>query len=284
MFRNRQDAAQQLAAHRNLAKYKGQADKVIVIGLPRGGIPIAATLAKSLSVPFDMVVPRKIGHPEHEEYAMGALTESGEICWNEKALRYTRLRKDDPRLLKIVEQEKAEAKRRLAAYRGNRPPLDLKEKVVILVDDGIATGATMKAAVASAKAAGASHVVIAVPVAAPDSVTSLQQQADQVITLAAPEWFSAVGQFYDDFSQTEDSEVLQLMRESAQQAQQQQSRSSATARTQSSTSSEPATAPCELSDSALADIGLADLDKTRVPADMRGSHDEIEKEKSTDII
>jgi len=162
---------------------------------------------------MDIVVPRKIGHPAHPEYAIGALTQTGDVFLDPDALAMSGLRPNDPIIKHIIEEEKAEAQRRLRHYRGSRPPLDVKGWTCILVDDGIATGSTMKAAIKSVKAGGAEEIVVAAPVGAPDSVDELRKMADKVVVLLTPPQFHAVGLWYQNFGQTSDQEVIEIMKQ-----------------------------------------------------------------------
>ncbi len=206
-FRDRTDAGQKLAEA--LAAYR-DANGAIVIALPRGGVVVGAEVARTLSLPLDIVVPRKIGAPGNEEYAIGAITEAGEPVWDQQSVSLTDA--SDEYLRATVERERKEARRRLTTYRGDRPPRNLKGKAVILVDDGIATGLTMAAAIQTIRAEGAKRIVLAVPVAAADSTAKLRAMVDEVTCLHAPQWFGAVGAFYDTFEQTSDEEVIALLR------------------------------------------------------------------------
>lgn len=205
-FRDRVDAGRKLAAA--LEQYRSASD-VVVIALPRGGVVVGAEVARELKLPLDIVVPRKIGAPGNPEYAIGAITESGEPVWDQQAVSLTDA--SEGYLAATVATERTEAQRRLTTYRGDRSPRDLKGKTVILVDDGIATGLTMRAAIATIRGEGASRIVLAVPVAAADSIAKLRREVNDVVCLHAPEWFGAVGAFYDVFEQTTDDEVIALL-------------------------------------------------------------------------
>lgn len=206
-FIDRIDAGQKLASA--LEAYRGHRD-TIVIALPRGGVVVGAEVAKSLELPLDIVVPRKIGAPGNEEFAIGAIAESGEPVWDHQSVSLTDA--SEEYLAATVEREQAEARRRLTTYRGaNAPPRDLKGKTVILVDDGIATGLTMRAAIATIRQESAARIVLAVPVAAADSIATLRREVDEIVVLHAPQWFGAVGAFYDTFEQTTDEEVTTLL-------------------------------------------------------------------------
>lgn len=207
IFKDRRDAGHQLASL--LQEYEGRKD-VTVIGLPRGGVITASEVAKELGLPLDIVVPRKIGAPGHEEFAIGALCEEGDAILDRSTIDYLDI--SERYLNAKISEEKAEAKRRLEKYRGDRPLLDLKEKTAIIIDDGIATGHTMRAAIASTKRKGAKEVIVAVPVTARDSLDTIDGEADKVIYIDAPIFFDAIGRFYQIFDQTEDEEVIEIMK------------------------------------------------------------------------
>jgi len=208
-FRNRRDAGRRLAAE--LREYAGRAD-VIVLALPRGGVPVGFEVATALGVPLDVFVVRKLGLPWHEELAMGALASGGVRILDHDLIRTARVSDDD--LLRVTAQEQAELERRERRYRGGRqfPPLD--HMTVILVDDGLATGASMRAAVAALRKDNPSRIVVAVPVAASETCDAFRSVADQIICAETPEPFEAVGLWYDDFSQTTDDEVFELLERS----------------------------------------------------------------------
>jgi len=207
-FKDRRDAGKKLVS--KLEKYKNNPD-AIVIGLPRGGVVTALEVAKALQLPLDIIVPRKIACPMQPELAVGALTQEGEPFFDEKLMRSMGVTKKD--LQEVVQRERKEAARRIALYRENRPPLDLENKIAIIVDDGIATGATMLAAIKSAKNLGAQKIVAAVPVSPAESLKKIEKEVDEVIFLDTPAPFWGVGGFYDLFLQTEDDEVVAIMRE-----------------------------------------------------------------------
>lgn len=206
IFKNRTDAGLKLAE--KLEKYK-DVPNTVVLALPRGGIVVGYEVAKILNLPLDIVVPRKIGAPGNPEFAIGAVTESGEVILNEEVLGIS-----DEYLKTEVEKEKQEAERRLKLYRGGRPPLDLKNKTVIISDDGLATGLTMRAAIATAKKLGAKKIVVAIPVAPPDAVELIKKEVDEIFYLDASPLFGAVGAFYQEFGQTTDEEVIDLLKQS----------------------------------------------------------------------
>jgi len=168
-------------------------------------------LSLSWNAPMDVIVPRKIGAPFDPEMAIGAITEEGEVILDE---RFRSWELNEAHLKRILEEEKKEIQRRLALYRGGLPPLELKDRVLVLTDDGIATGSTMKAAVLSARAKSPKEVIIAVPVASPEAVSLLEPLVSEILVLDIPPYFMAVGQFYQDFTQTSDETVCQLLRES----------------------------------------------------------------------
>ncbi len=207
-YANRSDAGRQLADALGRSR---DLDNAIVLGLPRGGVPVAYEIAQALSLPLDVLVVRKLGLPSQPELAMGAIASGGAVVWNEDVLRF--LSSGDEERDRVVAREQAELERRELTYRGRRPPLALSGRVVILVDDGLATGATMEAAVRSVRQLGAARVIVAVPVAATESRDRIARIADEVVCLQAPAFFSAVGQWYEDFSQTSDAEVERLLRE-----------------------------------------------------------------------
>lgn len=206
LFRDRVDAGRELAAA--LGSYARRPD-AIVLGLPRGGVPVAHEVASALDLPLDVLVVRKLGVPGHEELAMGAVASGGAMFLNRDIVDRLRLR--DDRLQSVVSRELAELKRRERAYRGDREQLDLAGKTVLLIDDGIATGATVISAVEAARSAGAGRVVVAAPVGAPDSVARLRTVADDVVCPHTPPDFGSVGEWYAAFGQTSDEEVRALL-------------------------------------------------------------------------
>ncbi len=205
-FQDRIDAGRRLA--RALAHYAGRRD-VTVLGLPRGGVPVAAEVARALRADLDVFVVRKLGVPGQEELAMGAIASGGVRVLNESVVDALHI--DSASLERVAAQERRELERREQAYRGDRPPLDVRGRVAILVDDGLATGSTMRAAVAAMKRLGPARVVVAVPVGASESVELLRREADEVVCPEIPEPFYGVGQWYDDFAQTSDEEVRALL-------------------------------------------------------------------------
>src|SRR6201981_1165002 len=210
-FANRTEAGRLLAE--KLVNYAGRAD-VIVLGLPRGGVPVANEIARHLRVPLDVFIVRKLGVPGFEELAAGAIASGGVRVLNEDVMRA--IPHADQAIEAVTTRETAELERREQIYREGRPAPELRDKIVILVDDGLATGATMRAAVKALQQRGAAKIVMAVPVGPPDTCNELAQQADEAICLSTPPFFQAVGQYYDDFSQTSDDDVRELLNRAAQ--------------------------------------------------------------------
>ena len=205
-FRNRVDAGRQLAAV--LGRYGGRSD-VIVLALPRGGVPVAFEVARALGAPLDLFLVRKIGVPGHPELAMGAIAEGGVRVLNQGLIRDLGI--PSSAVEQVVVRERLELERRDRLYRGGRPLPVLKSRTVILVDDGLATGATMEAAVHSLRQMTDESIIVAAPVGAPDTCQRLREIADEVVCVATPAGFDAVGLWYDDFSQTSDEEVQSLL-------------------------------------------------------------------------
>lgn len=201
-FPNRNAAGKVLAEE--LQPYANN-PSVIVLALPRGGVPVAYEIAKHLSVPLDIFVVRKLGVPGHEELAMGAIASGGMTVFNEDVLRDILVEKNT--IDSVIQSEQKELTRREIVYRGNRPSLELENKIIILVDDGIATGATMRAAIQSIRKKNPAKIIVAVPVAALSSCEEMATLADSIICPLQPTYFNAVGTWYDDFSQTSDEEV-----------------------------------------------------------------------------
>jgi putative phosphoribosyl transferase len=209
IYRNRSNAGKILAAH--LSDYAERED-VIVLALPRGGVPVAFEVAKILRAPFDIFLVRKLGVPGQEELAMGAISTGGVRVINVDVVDYLRI--PETVIDSIAAEELHELERRQRAYRGDRSELDLRGKVVILIDDGLATGSTMRAAVAALRQQDPARIVVAVPVSAPQTCDEYRMGADEIICVVTPEPFYGVGQWYEDFSQTTDQEVRDLLRES----------------------------------------------------------------------
>jgi putative phosphoribosyl transferase len=206
-FRDRRDAGQRLGQRlKDLCE-----ERPVVIALPRGGVPVAYEVARALEAPLDVLIVRKIGHPMQPELGVGALCEDGTLLLNRDALGALDL--GEAELEPVIAHERAELERRRSLYRGRREPLPVSDRTVVLVDDGLATGVTAEAAVRGIRALAPKRVVLAVPVAAPDSVARLQCVADDVVTVMAPEGFTAVGSWYRDFTPTSDREVTDLLTE-----------------------------------------------------------------------
>ncbi len=204
LFQDRSDAGHQLAeALKQLFVEK----PAVVLGLPRGGVVIAAAVAKALGLPLDVIAPRKIGAPGNPEFAIGAIA-GDEAIYREDLARKAYLESE-------IAREKKEAERRLALYRQGRPPLSLQKKTVILVDDGIATAATMLVSIRYVLKQGAKRCIAAAPVAPPEALEKLRREGAEPVVLYTPSSFFAVGQFYNSFLQTEDSEVISLLSHSA---------------------------------------------------------------------
>lgn len=208
-FRDRREAGRRLAEE--LPEYAHRPD-VIVLALPRGGVPVGYEVARALGVPLDVFIVRKLGLPWHEELAMGAIASGGVRVLDRDLMRVARV--DEQQLQQVIDVEQAELERREQRYRGDRPFPDLHGRTVILVDDGLATGATMQAAVAALRAEGPTKIVVAVPVAAPSTCAAFRDVADEIVCAVTPEPFRAVGLWYDDFSQTTDDEVHELLEDS----------------------------------------------------------------------
>ncbi len=205
-YLDRYDAGRVLAA--DLEHLRGR-DDVVVLGLVRGGVPVAAVVADHLDAPLDIMVVRKLGVPGHEELAMGAIGPGGVMLMNDDVVAQLDITPEE--IEREVELEHRELARREEAYRRGEPPLDLTGKAVVLVDDGLATGASMRVAVAAVRALAPARVIVAVPTAAPVTCEAFRAIADEVVCASTPARFVAVGQSYDDFRATSDGEVLQLM-------------------------------------------------------------------------
>jgi putative phosphoribosyl transferase len=207
-YKNRYHAGQVLARH--LIDYKDR-DDVVVFALPRGGVPVAFEVASALHAPLDVFIVRKLGVPGHIELAMGAIAMGGAQIFNDDIIKQLHVTRDE--IAAVMDQEKEELKRRETKYRGNQPFPALKDKTVILVDDGIATGATMKAAIKALHQLQPARIIVAVPVAEKGMCDKMQALVDTLICPLRPVDFYAVGAWYDDFSQTEDDEVHALLRD-----------------------------------------------------------------------
>jgi putative phosphoribosyl transferase len=206
LFHDRRDAGRRLATR--LVASTGD-PRAIVLALPRGGVPVAYEVARALQAPLDLLLVRKLGVPGQEELALGALALGGEPVLNEDVVEEARLSAQE--IAAIAARERAELARRSRLYRDERPPLELRGRVAILVDDGLATGATMRAAARAVRRQEPARLVIAVPVGAPETCAGLRGEADEVICDRMPTPFYAVGLWYDDFTQTTDAEVRELL-------------------------------------------------------------------------
>jgi putative phosphoribosyl transferase len=206
IFRDRTEAGKYLAT--KLQSYKDRPD-VLVLALPRGGVPVAFEVAQTLRVPLDVFLVRKLGVPGHEELAMGAISTGGVRVLNEDTVEYLRIPKHI--IDSIAAEELKELKRRELAYRGNRPEPDVKGKTVILIDDGLATGSTIRAAAQALRQRQPARTIVAVPVSAPETCDEYRIGVDEIICAVTPEPFLGVGMWYLDFSQTTDEEVRDLL-------------------------------------------------------------------------
>jgi len=209
-FADREEAGKRLASA--FVDFEGK--NAIVLAIPRGGVVVGFEIADKLTLPLDVIIPRKIGALDNPELAIGAMTEDGTIILDEGLVSYLGVSREYIRAESV--RQKSEIERRLKVYRGNEPYPNLKGRDVIVVDDGIATGSTMKAALASVRNKGARTVIVAVPVGPPSTIDELNKLADRVICLYTPEYFQALGQFYVDFNQTSDEEVIELLKQNKQ--------------------------------------------------------------------
>jgi predicted phosphoribosyltransferase len=210
-FRDRAEAGRRLAE--KLESYAGR-DDVIVLGLPRGGVPVAYEVASRLRAPLDVFIVRKLGVPGYDQLAMGAIASGGVRVVNEDVIQH--VPNADMILDAVAAKESIEIERREREYRDGRPAPELRGRIVIIVDDGLATGASMRAAVAALRQRGAAKIVVAVPVGALETCREFEEEVDETICAMAPERFQAVGQYYEDFSQTTDEEVRELLAAAAQ--------------------------------------------------------------------
>lgn len=208
LLHDRVDAGRSLVEP--LQKYAHRSE-VIILALPRGGVPVAYEVATALQVRMDLMLVRKLGMPGHEEYAMGAIASGGILIRNEDALRAYPV--DRAAFDRVVARETQELQRREQLYRGSRAPLQLADQVVILVDDGLATGASMKAAIQAVRRHSPARIVVAVPVAALDTVEQLQFEVDEVVCPLTPQWLMSIGYWYKNFSQTSDEQVIDLLQQ-----------------------------------------------------------------------
>jgi len=210
IFLDRREAGRALGA--KLASYAGRND-VTVLGLPRGGVPVAGEVALALDAPLDVFLVRKLGAPGQEELAMGAIASGGVRVLNPTVIQSLRISADE--IERTARREERELRRRELSYRGERPSLDIEGRIAILVDDGVATGSSMRAAVEAARKLKPARIVVAVPVAPPSTAREIRRIADDVVVVATPEPFYSVGRFYEEFDQTTDEEVRELLRRSA---------------------------------------------------------------------
>ena len=206
LFNHRVDAGRRLA--RALSNYAGRADS-LVLGLPRGGVPVAYEVARALDAPLDVFVVRKLGVPGHEELAMGAIATGGALVVDDAVVRQLGISQRE--FEAVARREQRELERRERRYRGDRPPPDIAGRTVIVVDDGLATGASMRVAVAALRQEHPGRIVVAVPVAPPETCDALRLDADDVVCAVTPQPFYAVGLWYEDFDQTTDEEVHDLI-------------------------------------------------------------------------
>lgn len=205
MFDDRADAGRQLADL--IEGHDVEAD--IVLAIPRGGLPVGRAVADALAVPLDIVAARKLGAPGNPEFAIGAVASDGTVFLNDEYI--DQLGVDESYVDDAIERERAAAQEKVDRYRGERPPLDLHDKTVVVVDDGVATGATTIACLRQIRAAGAARVVLAVPVGPPDTIERLGAEADEILCVETPPSFMAVGQFYASFTQVSDDEAMRYL-------------------------------------------------------------------------
>jgi putative phosphoribosyl transferase len=206
IFPNRTEAGRKLAE--KLATY-GKRKDVIVLGIPRGGVPVAFEVAGALGAPLDVFIARKLGVPGHEELAFGAISSGGVRFLDQQTVEMLGIAKSE--IARVTAQEQKELDRRENVYRGGRPPLKVEGLAAILVDDGIATGSSMQAAIAALRQMKPARIVVAVPVAPPSTCDRLRPLVDELVCVYAPEFFYAIGQFYGDFSQVTDEQVIELI-------------------------------------------------------------------------
>lgn len=212
-YRDRFEAGRQLAEL--LSAYAWRQD-VLVLALPRGGVPVAFTVARALHAPLDVFLVRKLGVPGQEELALGAIASGDILVLNEEVVQALRL--SEQTIERIAERERHELTRREQLYRGDRPPLDLRGRVVLLIDDGLATGASMRAAVQAARPQQPARLVVAVPVAAPPVCAEFRHLVDDMVCGHTPEPFYGVGAWYENFAQTSDAEVCELLKQAAEES------------------------------------------------------------------
>ena len=211
IFRDRADAGRKLATR---LKHYADREDVLVLALPRGGVPVAYEVAKELNAPLDVFLVRKLGVPGHEELGMGAIASGGVRVVNEDIVNYLRI--PEKVIDAVAAQEQRELERRARAYRGDRPPPDVKDRIVILIDDGLATGSTMRAAAESLRLQEPRRIVVAVPVSSRETCDEFRSEVDEIVCAFTPEHFQGVGVWYEDFSQTSDEEVRELLKRAMQ--------------------------------------------------------------------
>lgn len=211
-FTNRVDAGKQLAS-----ALKDVDENAIILAIPRGGVVVGFQVAHELNLPLDIIITKKIGAPGNPELAIGAVSEEGSVTLDGNIADQLSVPKDY--ITVEAERQKKEIQRRLQTYRGNNPPPEVQNREVILVDDGVATGSTLRAALISLREKGAKKITIAIPVGPPETINQFKKEADRVVCLLTPEPFYAIGQFYDNFDQTTDDEVAQLLKQSRQEQQ-----------------------------------------------------------------
>lgn len=212
MFADRREAGRQLA-HRLI---RNASLEPLVVGLPRGGVPVAAEVADRLGAELDVIVVRKLGCPWQPELGIGAIAEGGVRVLNDALVEEVGIGRDQ--LDAETAREEAELARRVGRYRGDRAPISVANRVVIVVDDGLATGYTARAAIEALRRRGARRVILAVPVAPEDSIAAMRDVADEVVVVDVPSWFLSIGEFYEDFRQTSDAEVVGLLQRAADQS------------------------------------------------------------------
>lgn len=214
IFKDRTDAGRKLAAQ--LTRYANRGD-VLLLALPRGGVPVAYQVAKQLKAPLDVFLVRKLGVPGYEELAMGAIAEGGVRVINEELVNYLGI--PDEVIEGVAAVQQRELERRARAYRGNRPPPDVEDRIVILIDDGLATGSTMRAAAAALRPQKSRRLVVAVPVSSSETCDEFRSEVDEIVCAVTPQHFQGVGAWYQDFSQTSDEEVRELLKRTTQKGQ-----------------------------------------------------------------
>lgn len=209
IFKNRKQAGEQLA--QQLKKHQGKS--TIVLAIPRGGVVVGREVAQALDCPLDVIIPRKLGAPGNSEFGIGAIGPYNQIFLDEDVIGQYQISKEY--INAEIGRQGLEMERRERVYRGGKPPLILKDKTVVLVDDGIATGATTRAAIRSVKCQNPKELILAVPVGPKETISSLETEVDRVVCLATPEPFYAIGQFYQEFSQNTDQQVVEILQKAA---------------------------------------------------------------------